>query len=132
MAERSFPFRPRTATSLEAGDLIAVPCEPDSWACLQVVELSRQGPGARSTFLGGPLPWRGTEHPTAESVRGLAVTDVAMIAMHVFELGKLDVVGNAPISAPEYSSNYRDHHVGARTRVWGWQTAVRLAREAGV
>lgn len=69
MSDRSFPFSPRSTATLEVGDLIAVPREPSGWACLQVADLNRRGPGARTTFVAGVLRWRGEGWPCSMSPR---------------------------------------------------------------
>lgn len=75
MPTRDFPFSPRNTRQLEAGDLVAVPCEPQGWACLQVVELKRKGPGSLKSLIVGPLPWFGEAPPTDQDAEGVPVTE---------------------------------------------------------
>jgi hypothetical protein len=53
MSNRTFPFSPRSTASLERGDLIAVPGEASVWACLQVVDVKREGPWIADDVRGG-------------------------------------------------------------------------------
>jgi hypothetical protein len=130
MTSRQFPFSPKASSGLERGDIIAVPLEGGRWACLQVVELKRQGVGARSTFIAGPLPWGGAKPPTEQDVIGLAVTEQALTRIELFTEGGLQVVANSPVVPTDYASNYRDFEVGSKHRAWGWKTAVRQAAAA--
>src|SRR3954447_25053767 len=93
MTGRSLPISPRSTQSLELGDLIAVPCEPSGWACLQVVDLARSGPGMKSSFVVGVLPWRGDEPPTHLAVAGLAASEQGLVHVNLFTQGGLEVVG---------------------------------------
>lgn len=127
MTKRQFPFSPRTSGQLEQGDIIAVPCEGGRWACLQVVELKREGVGARSTLIVGPLPWSGAEPPTARDVESLPVTEQGLTRIELFTEGGLQVVANSPGVPTAFASNYRDFAVGTRHHVWGWKTAIRKA-----
>jgi hypothetical protein len=127
---RSFPFSPRSARQLECGDLIAVPCEPSGWACLQVVDLQRRGPGARTTLIVGVLPWRGEQPPTSEAVTGVAATEQGMTRIELFTEGGLQVVATTNVIPTGRPSNYRDFEVGATHHVWGWRAAIRTAQEA--
>jgi hypothetical protein len=130
MAQRSFPLLPRSAKDLEIGDLIAVPCEVDAWACLQVVALKRSGRGSRTSFIAGVLPWCGDESPTPQNVLGLAAINVGMVPVELFTDGGLRVVANATVVPTQLSSSFRDFEVGAVHRVWGWKTAIRKAQAA--
>jgi len=130
MTSRQFPFSPRTSRALEQGDLIAVPCEGGSWACLQIVEVKREGVGARSTFIAGTLPWGGSEPPAEEDVRGLAVTEQALTRIELFTDGGLQVVANSRVEPTTFASNYRDFEVGTKHRTWGWRAAIERARAA--
>ena len=132
MADRAFPFAPRSTTSLELGDLIAVPCEPSGWACLQVIDLVRSGPGARTTFVAGVLPWRGSEPPTRQTVAGLSATEHGLVHLDVFSKGGLLVIDQGQITTSGLPSNFRDLDVGRHHKVWGWKTAVRRAQAASV
>jgi hypothetical protein len=87
VAVRSFPLSPRTTGSLEVGDLIAVPCDPSGWTCLQVIDLKRSGPGAQTTFVAGVLPWRGEAPPTRHTVCGLAATEHGVVHADIFTKG---------------------------------------------
>lgn len=115
---------------LEVGDLIAVPREPSGWACLQVVDLKRQGVGARTTFVAGVLPWRGDMPPTSEDVGGLVATAHGLVRIEVFTDGGLQVVDQAEVVESGLPSNYRDMGVGTVHKVWGWQAAIRRAQTA--
>jgi hypothetical protein len=130
MTNRQFPFSPKTSRDLEQGDIIAVPCEGGRWACLQVVELKREGVGARSTFMVGPLPWSGAEPPTERDVTGLAVTEQGLTRIELFTGGGLQVVANSPLVPTAFASNYRDFEVGTKHLVWGWKAAIRKATAA--
>jgi hypothetical protein len=128
MTGRSFPFSPRSTQALERGDLIAVPREPSGWACLQVVDLIRSGPGARSTFVAGVLPWQGDEPPTQQAVSGLAACDQGLVHVQIFTEGGLEVVAAGHVVATDAPSNLRGFGMGSRHKVWGWQTAIRRAQ----
>lgn len=130
MPDRSFPFSPRSTATLEVGDLIAVPREASGWACLQVVDLSRRGPGARTTFVAGVLPWRGEDPPTRDDVSGLGVTQPGLVSVEIFTQGGLRVVDRGEVVATGLASNFRDMRVGAAHKVWGWRSALRKAQEA--
>lgn len=68
------------------------PCEPSGWACLQAIDLSRSGPGARTTLIAGVLPWRGDKPPTRQAVSGLVASDQGLVPIEVFTDGGLQVV----------------------------------------
>jgi hypothetical protein len=97
------------------------------WACLQVVELKREGVGSRSTLILGPLPWSGAEPPTARDVEGLPVTEQGLTRIELFTEGGLQVVANSLGVPTAFASNYRDFAVGTPHHVWGWKTAIRKA-----
>lgn len=130
MSSRSFPLSPRSTQPLEAGDLIAVPCEPSGWACLQVIELQRTGAGSRTTFVAGVLPWHGAEPPTQHSVSGLHAVEQGLTPIEVFTEGGLQVVDAGQVVSTDLSSNFQDFSVGAQHKVWGWRTAIRKAQSA--
>src|SRR5262245_27110815 len=119
MPSRSFPSSPRSTMSLEVGDLIAVPCEPSGWPCLQVVDLKRIGAGARASFVAGVLPWRGQEPPTRGALAGLAATEQRLVLIELFTDGGLQVVDHAEVVATGLPSNFRDMQVGTVHNVWG-------------
>jgi hypothetical protein len=121
---------PRSTTSLEVGDLIAVPCEPSGWACLQVVDLKRKGAGARTSFVAGVLPWRGHAPPTRADVAGLAAIEQGLVRIELFTDGGLQVVGHAEVISTSLPSNFRDMQVGTVRTVWGWKTAIKRAQAA--
>lgn len=130
MAGRSFPLSPRSTQSLALGGLIAVPCEPSGWACLQVIDLRRRGAGARTTFVAGVLPWRGDEPPTRQAVSGVAARELGLVPIEVFTEGGLEVVDEGDVVATGLPSNFRDFSVGTHHKVWGWRTAIRRAQGA--
>ena len=130
MPNRSFPLSPRSTASLELGDLIAVPCEPSGWACLQVVDLKREGAGARTSFVAGVLPWRGSAPPTGRDVAGLAAVEQGLVRIELFTDGGLQVVDRGEVVSTGLPSNLRDMRVGAVHKVWGWKTAIRRAQAA--
>jgi len=131
MPTRSYPFSPCSATALQVGDLIAVPCEPSAWGCLQVLEVTRTGPGTRSAFVAGLLPWRGPSPPTRLVVAGLAATEHALVGIEMFTKGGLQVVDQAVVVPTDRPSYFRDPGaaaVGMVHNVWGWQAAIRKAQ----
>ena len=122
---RTFPFSPRSATSLEVGDLIAVPREDGRWGCLQVTDLKRHGTGARTTLVVGVLPWVGEQPPTHREVSGLSVTEQALTGIEIFTQGGVEVVATSSVAPQGFPSPYREHAVGTTQHVWGWRTALR-------
>ena len=125
MAERSYPFRPRTARQLQRGDIIGVPCEPEGWVCLQVVDLASTGPGSLRAFVAGALPWRGEAPPTSAAVAGLGAVEQGLTRIELFSEGNAQVFCNVPVKEVGLTSVFRDHAVGTTHHVWGWQTAIR-------
>ncbi len=130
MTDRTFPFSPRSTVALEVGDLIAVPCQPSGWACLQVVDLGRSGAGARTTFVAGVLPWRGQAPPTRDDVAGIGAIEHGLVPVDVFTQGGLQVVDHSEAVVTSLPSNFRDMQVGTSHKVWGWKTAIRRAQAA--
>lgn len=128
MRRVKFPFSPRSATELSVGDVIAVP-SPDGkdgkWTCLQVLELK---PRARTEFVVGTLPWVGSVRPTGAAVEGLEPVARALTRIEIFTNGNLEVVDNVAPSVREQSTFYGHHGVGAVSKVWGWQAAIRNAQ----
>jgi hypothetical protein len=113
---------------LEPGDLIAVPCGAEEWACLLVVAVRREGPGSRTTFHAGVLSWRGAERPTRESTVGAPVSKVALIPIEVFADGGLEVVDSGAFVDKDLIAHTHDFEVGAKHSVWGWRTAIQKAQ----
>lgn len=129
VASRTFPFAPRSAARLSVGDLLAVPNEDGTWAVLQVSAL-RTGPGSRSAFGVGVLPWRGASPPTAAAIEGMEFLEHALTRIEIFSDGGVEVVGTAPLAAG-VQSNLLEISVGTVHEVWGWATALERARSAG-
>ena len=131
MPDRTFPFSPRSTASLEVGDLIAVPGEASDWGCLQVVDVRRVGPGSRTTFIAGVLPWRGQSAPMRDDVAGLAAIENGLVPVELFTKGGLQVVDHSELAASDLPSSFWDMWVGATHKVWGWRTAIQKALVAG-
>lgn len=129
-ARAPFPISPKTTAQLEIGDVIAIPLSGGRWGALQITDLLRSGPASRSSFVAGPLPWDGTEHPTANDVAGLAVTEQALIHTDLFRHGGFQVTANTTPASTGLPSSFRDHGVGTRTKVWGWRTAIQRVADA--
>ncbi|NYE20017.1 hypothetical protein [Microbacterium immunditiarum] len=125
MRRDEFPFSPQSATELSIGDLIAVPAADGKWTCLQVLELK---PRARTELVVGPLPWVGSDPPTAAAVGGLEPVARALTRIEIFTRGKLEVVDNIAPSSSDVSTFYGDHGVGVVSKVWGWQAAIHNAQ----
>jgi hypothetical protein len=113
MCSREFPFSPRSATKLEVGDVLALPCEDGTWAVLQVSALRRTGPGARTTFGVGVLLWRGHERPTAADVAGLEFVAHGLTRIEIFSAGGAEVVTNTTLASGVQPNTY----YGARSSV---------------
>ena len=131
MPHRVFPFAPRSAADLEVGDLLSIPLGDDTWGVLQVSALRRSGPGARTTFGVGVLPWSGSRSPTESDIEGLEFVEHGLTTIEVFTNGGAQVVANAPL-ARGIQSALNDLRVGAKHSVWGWRTAIQRARSAAV
>ena len=127
---RVFPFTPETTASLQPGDLIAVPLETSGYACLQVIDVRRSGPGSRSTFVAGVMPWRGDEPPSREAVSGLIAREQALVPIEIFSAGQLEVVDEGAVVPSGLPSDFEHFGAGTRHRVWGWRTAIERARAA--
>jgi hypothetical protein len=124
MTERELPMSPRSAASLQIGDLIAVPLESGRWGCLQVTDLKRTGVGARTSVVVGVLPWIGTDPPNSRDVAGLAAREQGLTSTRIFTEGGLQVVDTANVVPSGLPSNMRDFQVGTRHNVWGWKAAI--------
>ena len=131
MSDRTFPFSPRNTASLEVGDLIAVPGGASDWGCLQVVDVRRVGPGSRTTFVAGVLPWRGQSAPMRDDVAGLAAIEHGLVPVELFTKGGVEVVDHSELASSDLPSNFRDVEVGTIHKVWGWRTAIQKALAAG-
>lgn len=125
MADRNFPFSPRTTTKLELGDLVAVPRDDGRWGCLQVTDLTRSGTGSRTSLVVGVLPWVGESPPRSQDIHGLTITEQGLTSVEVFTKGGLEVVGTSAVVPHGLSSNFNDFGVGTTHNVWGWRTAVK-------
>jgi hypothetical protein len=91
------------------------------------VDVKRVGPGSRTTFVAGVLPWRGPSPPTSQAVAGLAATQQGLVPVELFTKGGLRVVDQSEVISTDLPSNFRDMEVGTVHKVWGWQTAIRRA-----
>lgn len=78
-SERVFPIVPTSSFNLEIGDIIPVPAN-GRWACLQVTDLTRNGPGSRTIFIAGVLDWSGPEPPTPAAVETCTVLEQGLPA----------------------------------------------------
>ena len=126
---RSFPFRPTSTSQLEVGDVVPVRRPAGTWGALQVIDLKRDGAGARTSLIIGVLPWDTAAPPTAEDVAGLAVTEQGLTDVDLFRQGGLQVVANTPPVPTSLGNAFRDANTGAVNSVWGWRAALRKAIE---
>jgi hypothetical protein len=120
---RSFPFVPRSAIQLEIGDFWTVPLSEGEWGVVQVRDLQRSGPGARSAFVAGVVDWRGARPPSAADLRGCRVLAHGLVSIKAFTEGGASILGNAPDTVPTagLTSAFRDYAVGTVTYTWGWK-----------
>lgn len=128
VSKRKFPIAPRSTRKLEVGDLIAVPCDPSGWACLQIVDLKKSGPGWTTSLIVGALPWHGDSPPTADGVSGIAATRIGITNVQIFTEGGLKIVGATDVVPHGFASNYRDFAIGTVHYSWGWKAAIAQAQ----
>jgi hypothetical protein len=126
---RSFPFTPRSVADLEVGDFWTVTLPSGGLGLLQVRDVKRSGPGARSAFVAGVVDWRGDEQPQATDLQGRRVLAQGLTRIEAFTEGRAAVVGNTTETVPVdgLTSSFRDFGVGTVTHVWGWKALPRRA-----
>jgi hypothetical protein len=67
----SYPFVPKSANWLIAGQFWALPLSDGTFGCARVIEVpSSENRRSRVEFLAGVLDWHSTELPTADSIAG--------------------------------------------------------------
>lgn len=108
---------------LAVGDYWTVPLPSGGRGVVQVRDVQRTGPGARTTFVAGVVEWRGEEEPTPDVLRGKRVLAQGLMSVSVFTEGGSVVLGNAPGTKPVagLASAFRDFKVGTKTQSWGWK-----------
>jgi hypothetical protein len=126
---RTFPLAPRSVADLEIGDFFCVPRVRGGLAVLQVRDLSRSGPGARTAFVVGVIDWQGDNPPTTAELRDCRVLAQGLTRIEVFTNGGATVLGNTMETRPVEgtTSTFRDFGVGTKTAVWGWKALGRRA-----
>jgi hypothetical protein len=70
---RQFPFKPRSVADLELGDYWTIDLPQGGLGVLQVRDLVRTGPGARTAFVAGVIDWSGSTPPQASDLKGRRV-----------------------------------------------------------
>lgn len=123
--DRSYPFRPTSATQLRVGDLVGIEAN-GRWGCLQVTDLF---PRKRSILYLGLLDWDGLEPPTDQNVSGCALLDNRLTGIELFTVGMHLVNGNAPVVENGHPSNRQVFDVGTKHPVSGWLARVNSVRE---
>lgn len=120
---RTFPFVPRSAAQLEVGDFWTVVLADGDMGVVQVRDVRRSGPGARSSFVAGVVDWRGTRGPSAADLRGCRVLAQGLVRVEAFTEGGARILGNAPDTEPVagLTSVFQDHGIGTVTATWGWK-----------
>lgn len=67
----NYPFVPKSANLLIAGQFWALPLSDGTFGCARVIEVSsEENRGSRVEFLGGVLDWHSNLLPTADSIAG--------------------------------------------------------------
>jgi hypothetical protein len=67
----SYPFIPKSANWLVAGQFWALPLSDGTFGCARVVEVPPpENRRSRMEFLAGVLDWHGTAEPTSDSIAG--------------------------------------------------------------
>jgi hypothetical protein len=124
---RSFPFTPRSAADLEIGDFWTLQLPSGGLGVLQVRDLMRSGPGARTSLVAGVVDWRGDAQPEAADLQGRRVLAQGLTRIEVFTEGAAAVLGNTTETVPTngLTSAYRDFAVSTVTQSWGWKVLPR-------
>lgn len=122
---------PRSSAGLSPGDFWAVPLPSGRYGAGQVLDVRRDGPGSRTTFVAGVVQWVGDVPPTDSDVAGQPIGAVGLTDVALFKETDAVILGNLPIhrSAVRFDNPLRDLHAGARHSVWGWRTFVRRVAE---
>ncbi len=128
---RSFPFTPRSVAELEIGDFWTVALPSGGLGLLQVRDLKRTGPGARTSLVAGVVDWRGDAQPQVDDLRGRRVLAQGLTRIEAFTEGAAAVLGNTTETVPTagLTSSFRDSGVGTVTRVWGWKALPRRTEQ---
>lgn len=71
--EVSYPFLPKTTSSMVRGMIWDIPLRDGSFACGRVYSLERRNIRKRYTFWGALLDWHSKEMPTAQAIAGAQV-----------------------------------------------------------
>lgn len=124
---RTFPFSPRSAADLDLGDYWVVALPSGDLGVLQVRDLQKTGPGARTAFVAGVVEWRGDHAPSPGELEGRRVLAQGLTRIEVFTEGGAQVVGNAAGTVPVagLTSGFRDFAVGTVTQTWGWRALAK-------
>lgn len=133
MAERSFPFTPKSSRDLRIGDYWVTSLDDGTLACFQVTDLKAAGAGALKTLVVGVIDWRGTAPPAPADLRSRRVLVQGLTRIEAFADGRnSQILGNCTdtVGADELPSNYRAGGVGSVHHVWGWRILPKVALDA--
>jgi hypothetical protein len=117
---------------LEIGDFWIVRLPSGRLGAMQVRDLKRSGPGARTTFVAGVIDWSGSDPPATSDLRGRRVVAQGLTRIEAFTESGAMVLGNAPDTVAEegLTSSFRDFNVGDQTEAWGWKLLARRVESA--
>ncbi len=103
---QSYPFRPKSSSTLHPGDFWSVPLANGKFGCGRVIALkSKTEAGSRSMFLAGLMNWVGTSPPTSAALAGH--TTHAQGEAHlrcIWETGG-EILGNRPLIEDNIEAN---------------------------
>ena len=130
MKRPTYPFRPKSISSLEPGQFWAVPLGGGGFGCGRVLQLKCSQLGkTRTAFFGGLQDWIGDAPPTEESIAGTGI--IRFGAMHLKAITEVggEILGFRPLDLDGFvlPDLHSAHSLSAN--VLRGADIVRLARE---
>jgi hypothetical protein len=130
MKRPTYPFRPKSTSSLDPGQFWAVPLGGGGFGCGRVLQLQCSQLGkTRTAFFGGLQDWIGDAPPTRESIAGTGV--IRFGAMHLKAITEVggEILGFRPLDLDGFvlPDLHSAHSLGANVLIGA--DIVRAARE---
>ncbi|MGG1639131.1 Imm26 family immunity protein [Paenibacillus sp. NRS-1760] len=105
----TYPFKPKSNSSLFAGQFWAIPLSNGQFACGRVIQVTKSYTVSPTrTFLAGLLDWLGETPPSSELIAGrktIAQGVAHVLAIHETGLGEM-ITGFRPLDLDEVEADY--------------------------